>query len=143
MQNTPSFGEFPEQFRSIMKSSIEQAKSAFDSLVATSEKMMHSVETPAVPATGSLKALNEKMAAFTRANADANFNLALRLADARQMSDVVEMQNAHLRHQMETFGRQMEELRDLTMKAVREGSQAAGEAVHKTVAAMPTGQPHG
>jgi len=125
MQNTPNFAELPESIRSVMKSSIEQARKAFDTFVASSEKMIHGFDTSANPVADGLKNLNEKIAAFTRQNAEANFNLAMRLADARQLSEIVELQNAHVREQMETFSRQLEELRELTVKAVKEGSRAA------------------
>jgi phasin len=129
MQQPPNFAELPDSIRSIMKSSIEQARKAFDSFVATSENMLHGLDTTANPAADSLKSFNEKVAAFTRQNAEANFNLAVKLADARQLSDIVELQNAHMREQMETFSRQLEELRDLTVKAVKEGSRMPGMPV--------------
>ena len=58
MTNTPNFAEVPDSIRSIMKSSIEQAKKAFDTFVASSEKMIHSVDTSSVPAADGLKQLN-------------------------------------------------------------------------------------
>jgi hypothetical protein len=87
-----------------------------------------------------LKSLNEKIATFTRQNAEANFNLALRLADARQLSDVVEMQTAHVRDQMEAFSRQIEELRELTTQVVRESGRQTSAAVQT---AMHTAQAQG
>ena len=78
------------------------------------------------PSADSLKTLNEKVASFTKQNAEANFNLAIRLADARQLSDIVELQNAYMREQMESFSRQLEELRELTVKALKEGSRLPG-----------------
>ena len=66
MQNTPNFAELPDSIRNIMKSSIEQARKAFDTLVASSEKMLQSVDTSSMPAAEGLKQLNEKIAAFTR-----------------------------------------------------------------------------
>src|SRR5271166_12683 len=129
MQNTPNFAELPESLRSVMKSSIEQARKAFDTFVSSSEKMLHGLDTSGNPVADSLKSLNERIAAFTRQNAEANFNLAMRLADARQLSEIVEMQNAHVREQMETFSRQLEELRELTVKTVKDGSKAATTAM--------------
>lgn len=133
MQQTPNLAELPDSIRSIMKSSIEQARKAFDSFVTTSENMLQGLDTSANPVADSLKSLNEKVAAFTRQNAEANFNLAMRLADARQLSEIVELQNAHMREQMETFSRQLEELRELTVKAVKEGSRAATSAMQPPV----------
>ena len=112
-----------------MKSSIEQARKAFDSFVANSETMLHGLDAPSNPVADSLKGLNEKVATFTRQNAEANFNLAMKLTDARQLSDIVELQNAYMREQMETFSRQLEELRELTVKAVKEGSKLPGMPV--------------
>ena len=129
MQNTPSFGELPDSLRTIMRSSIEQARKAFDAFAASSEKMIQSLDTSSMPAAEGLKQLNEKIAAFTRQNAESNYNLAMQLMDAKHLSEIVELQNAHLRNQMEMFSRQLEELRELTLKAVKDGTKAAGNAV--------------
>jgi len=137
MSNTPNFSELPESIRSIMKSSIEQARKAFDTFVASSEKVLHDVDTSTNPLANNLKQLNEKIASFTRQNAETNFNLALKLTEARQLSDIVELQNAHVREQMETFSRQLEELRELTLKAVTDGSKAASTAVQAPMNVTP------
>ncbi len=137
MQNMPNFAELPDSIRSVMKTSIEQAKQAFDTFAASSEKMLQSVDTSSIPVADGVKQLNEKIAAFTRQNAESNFNLALQLADARQISDIVELQNAHLRTQMEIFSRQIEELRDLTMQAVKDGTQAATTTVQNATSSIP------
>ncbi len=141
MQDTPNFTEFPDSIRNIMKSSIEQARKAFDTFVASSEKMLQGVETTGNPVADNLKHLNEKIASFTRQNAETNFNLAMRLADARQLSEIVELQSAHVREQMETFSRQLEELRELTVKAVKDGSRIASTASQSAVNA-PSQNPY-
>jgi phasin len=138
MQNTPNFAELPDSIRAIMKSSIEQARKAFDTFVASSEKMMHGFDTSSNPTADGLKQLNEKIASFTRQNAESNFNLAMRLTDARQLSEIVELQNAHVREQMETFSKQLEELRELTMKAVKDGSRAVGTAIQTPANSAPS-----
>lgn len=138
MQNTPNFAELPNSIRNIMKSSIEQARKAFDTFVASSEKMINSVDTSSMPAADGLKQLNEKITAFTRQNAELNFNLAMQLTDARHLSEIVELQNAHLRNQMETFSRQLEELRELTMKTVKEGTKATSATLQNAASSMPS-----
>ncbi len=137
MPDTPSFAELPDSIRSLVKSSIEQARKSFDALAASSEKMIHGVDTSSVPAAEALKQLNEKIAAFTRQNAESNFNLAIQLTDARHLSEIVELQNAHLRSQMETFSRQLEELRELTTNAVKDGAKVAGASVKSAASAIP------
>ncbi|MFZ1107177.1 MAG: phasin family protein [Rhodomicrobium sp.] len=138
MTDTPNFAELPDTIRTIVKSSIEQARNAFETFASSSEKLIQSVDTTAVPAAEGVKQLNEKIAAFTRENAESNFNLALRLTEARQLSDIVEIQNAHLRNQLETFSRQFEELRDLTVKAVKDGTKAASATVQNAASVVPS-----
>ncbi len=138
MQNMPNFAELPDSMRNIMKSSIEQARRAFDTFVAASEKMMQSFDTTSMPAADGVKQLNERIAAFTRQNAESNFNLAMQLTDAKHLSEIVELQNAHLRTQMENFSHQMEELRELTMKAVKDGTKAASSAVQNAATSLPS-----
>lgn len=128
MPNTPNFAEIPDSVRGIVKSSIEQARKAFEIFVASSEKIIQSVDTSSVPAAEGLKQLNERIAAFTRQNAEANFNFALQLTDAKHLNEIVELQNAHLRNQVEALSHQLEELRELTLKAVKDGSAAVQNA---------------
>ncbi len=137
MQNTPNFAELPDSMRSIMKTSIEQARKAFDTFVSSSEKMLQTFDTSSIPGADGLKQLNEKIATFTRQNAESNFNLAMQLTDVKHLSEIVELQNQHLRTQMETFSRQLEELRELTMKVVKDGTKAASNAVQNAANSMP------
>ena len=51
-QQTPNFAELPNSIRGIMKSSIEQARKAFDSFVSTSENMLHGLDTSSNPVCG-------------------------------------------------------------------------------------------
>ena len=50
----------------------------------------------------------------------------------------MELQNAHLRNQMEAFSHQLEELRELTMKAVKDGTKAASTTMQNAANTMPS-----
>jgi hypothetical protein len=115
----------PEQvMRELMKLSIEQAKRAFETFVTTSEKTWKSLENASPSARASLYALNAKIAEITRMNAEANFAFAMRLAESRDVTQALEMQNEHVKKQMETFVRQLEEMRDLTAAIVQDANPA-------------------
>lgn len=126
MQEMPKVGEMPEPMRQVMKSSIEQARKAFETFIASSQQAMANIDTSSSPASQSMKMLNQKIAEFTKQNAEANFDLAMKLADAKEMKDVVELQNQHVRQQMDTFAQQLEELRRLTTEVVTETATKAG-----------------
>jgi hypothetical protein len=70
--------EVPNSFRDLMKVNIEQAKRAFDTFAATSEKTWKTFETSSRTASRGLRSLNEKIAEITRSNAEANFALAMK-----------------------------------------------------------------
>lgn len=125
MQDMPKMGEMPEPMRQVFKSSIEQARKAFETFIAASQQTMSNVDTSAAPASQSMKMLNQKIAEFTKSNAEANFELATKLADAKDMKDVIELQNQHVRQQMDTFAQQLEELRRLTTEVVTETASKA------------------
>jgi phasin len=116
--------EIPQGLRDLLKLSIEQARRAFETFVATSEKTWKSIETSSQAARNSMQGLNEKIAEITRANADSSFALALELAESKDISQAMELQSEHVRKQMETFARQLEEIRDLAAQAIQDSNQA-------------------
>jgi phasin len=113
--------EMPESVRNLMKLSIEQAKQAFETFAATSERAWKSLETTSQMAGAGIRSLNEKIPEITRNNAEANFALALKLAESKDFSQAIELQADHMRKQAETFARQLEEIRDLATKIIQEG----------------------
>ena len=116
--------EIPESLRHLMKMSIEQAKQAFDTFVSTSEKTWKSLETTSQSARVGLQALNTKIADITRSNAEANFALAMKLAESRDINQAMELQSQHVRKQMEAFVHQLEEMRDLAAQIIQEANPA-------------------
>jgi phasin len=125
--------EIPESMRDLMKMSIEQAKRAFDTFASTSEKTWKSLETGSQSARTGLTALNAKVAEITRNNAEANFALALKLTETKDLNQAFDLQTQHARKQMEAFVHQLEELRDLAAQFIQESSSAAA-ATGKQVA---------
>ncbi len=128
MQEMPNFAEMPESMRSMMKASIDQARKAFETFISASQQAMSNFDTPAAPGMDGLKQLNEKIAEYTRMNADANFRFAMKLADAKQVNEVIEMQSHYVREIMDTYSKQLEEIRSLSSKVVQDSTKAATSA---------------
>jgi hypothetical protein len=131
MADIPQFGEMPESVRAIIKSNIEQAKKAFDTFIASTEKAISSMDASQSVKSEGLKALNEKISEFTKSNAEANFRFATKLAEAKQFMEVIELQNVHVREQMEAFTRQLNELREITSLVMKEAAQTAASGLPK------------
>lgn len=113
--------EVPEQVREVMKMSIEQAKRAFDTFAATSEQTWKSLESSS-HSTPALRSLTTKIAEITRDNADANFALALKLTESKDLGQAMELQADYLRKQMDTFFKQLEEIRDIAAQVIKESA---------------------
>jgi phasin len=116
--------EIPEPMRDLMKMSIEQTKRAFETFASASEKTWKSLESSSQSARTTLYSLNAKIAEITRRNAEANFALAMKLAEAKDLNQAIDLHSEHVRKQMETFMQQLEEVRDLTAQIVQDAAPA-------------------
>jgi phasin len=121
--------EIPEPMRDLMKMSIEQTKRAFETFASASEKTWKSLESSSQSARTTLYSLNAKFAEITRRNAEANFILAMRLAETKDFNQAIDLQSEHVRKQMETFMQQLEEVRDLTAQIVQDAAPAPAPRV--------------
>lgn len=135
--------EIPQPLRELMKMSIEQAKQAFETFVSTSEKTWKSLENSSPSGRTGLYALNAKIAEITRLNAEANFALAMKLAESKDVRQAMELQSQHVRTQIETFVHQLEEMRDLTARIIQEANPTkrtdVGLSSVRSVPAGPSG----
>ena len=131
--------EVPELLRNLMKMSIEQAKRAFETFATTSEKTWKTFETNSQTAGARLRTLNEKIASVTRDTAEANFALALKLAETKDVTQALELQADHARKQMEQFAHQLEEIRDLATDIIQESGAAAAAAGKQAAQEMAAG----
>jgi hypothetical protein len=71
-----------------------------------------------------LTALTAKIAEITRSNAEANFALALKLAESKDINQAMDLQTQHARKQMEAFVQQLEEMRDLAAQIIQDANPA-------------------
>ncbi|MFD0988304.1 phasin family protein [Methyloligella solikamskensis] len=117
--------EMPGSVRDLMKMGIEQARYAFENFATTSEQAMRTFEANAGPMGDSMRSLNDKISQITRANAEANFALAMKLAEANDFQQALSIQTDHVKHQMDNFGKQIEEIREMAAKAIQEAQQNA------------------
>ena len=61
-------------------------------------------------------ALNRKIIDIAQRNINSSFDLAKKLAGARNLAEAVEMQSAYWRNQLDTLAAQAEEVRTLSTK---------------------------
>ncbi|MGB0087594.1 MAG: phasin family protein [Rhodomicrobiaceae bacterium] len=109
MQYAPEF-EIPSSVREIASRSVEQVKDAYGRFVEATRQAQDMVaKSTAVLATGA-KEMNEKVLGFAETNTKASFEVASRLAQARDVKEVLEIQTQFARTQMEAYAQQAQEL---------------------------------
>jgi hypothetical protein len=78
---------------------------------------------PANAMTNSFKVVQDRAVKFAKQNAEACFNLATELANAKDVTDVLGIQSRHAQTQMQAYTLQAQELTRLMMEAAQQGMQ--------------------
>jgi phasin len=110
--------EIPEQLRNLVQTNVDQAKAAYDKFTDATEKLAKTLEASEIPVSPGLADVNKKIMDFTKANIDSNFDVASKLAKAKDVAEAIEIQAAFAQNQMKAFSQQTEELGALMQKAV-------------------------
>ena len=113
-----------EQFRTMMESSVAQAKKAYDQYVAGAERFLTSMEANRIAWSGA-RDLNVRFMTFVDENARAGFGYAERLAKAKDASEMMTVQQDYFKRQSERLSEQMRELNEMSRNAAREAGEAA------------------
>ncbi len=109
MQYTPEF-EVPSSVREIASRSLDQVKDAYGRFVDAARQAQDVVSKSTEVFASGAKEVNEKVFSFAEANAKAGFDVATRLANARDVKEVFEIQSQFARNQMEAYTQQAQEL---------------------------------
>jgi len=118
MAQPPPF-EIPQQLRELAERNVEQARAAYGQFMdAMTQAMgMWTNASPAGAMTGGFKVVQDRAVKFAKQNADACFNLASELANAKDLTDVMGTQARHAQTAMQTYALQAQELGRLMLEA--------------------------
>jgi phasin len=124
MKYSPEF-EIPSSVREIAARSVEQAHDAYSKFVdATRQTQDMVVKSTEVLASGA-REMNAKVLGFAEANARAGFEAATRIAQARDVKEVFEIQTQYARNQMETYAQQAQELARIVASSAQKAQPTA------------------
>jgi phasin len=102
--------EVPPEMRNMAERSVEQAKQAFDSFLVAARQAVAQVEGQAAAAQAGATDMRNKAMAFAEQNITASFELAQKLARARDVEEVMRLQTAFVQEQMRALADQAKEL---------------------------------
>jgi len=115
--------EFPASFRELTEKSLAHSKEAYDRMKAAAEDATGALEGTFSMAAKSTADYNRKVIEVARANANAAFDYARDLLDAKSISDVAEVSSMHARKQFEALSQQTKDLATLAQKLAVETAE--------------------
>jgi hypothetical protein len=120
MAQPPTF-EIPQQLRDLTEKNLEHARATYAQFMDAMTQAM-GVWTSASPAssmTAGFKVVQDRAVKFAKQNADACFNLASELANAKDLTDVLSIQSRHAQTQLQSYALQAQELSRLMVEAAQ------------------------
>jgi phasin len=102
--------EIPAEMRNLAEKSVAQAKKAFEGFIAAAQQAVARVEGRAAAAQAGASDMNKKAITFAEQNVAASFAFAQKLAQARDVEEVMRLQAEFMKAQMQAFAEQTKEL---------------------------------
>lgn len=123
MANEPWNFEVPTQMRQLAEQSLEQARKAFDGFLGQAHKAVTTVEAQASAAQSSAKDMGQKAIGFAEQNIANSFEFAQKLVRAKDMQEVMALQQEFLQSQMKAMSEQAKDLGTNASKAMMDAAK--------------------
>jgi phasin len=112
--------ELPAEVRALAERSVQQARQAFEGFVTAAQQAVFAFEGQAETARKGAKDVTDKAMSFAQQNMASSFELAQQLVRARDVQEVLRLQNEYIRRQMQVLGEQARTLGDSATHAARD-----------------------
>ena len=115
MAQTPY--EIPAEMRDFAEKSVEQARKAFEGFIGAAQKAVSATENAPFALPG-VKEVGAKAVSYAEANVKAAFDHAQKLVHAKDLQEVMKLQNEYLKSQMSALQDQAKEFGAAVQKVV-------------------------
>jgi phasin len=102
--------EIPAEMRDLAEKSVAQAKQAFEGFIAAAQQAVARVEGQAAAAQAGASEMSKKAMMFAQQNVAASFAFAQKLAQARDVEELMRLQAEFIKAQMHALTEQAKEL---------------------------------
>jgi phasin len=120
MANDPTWNfDVPTQMRQFAEQSVEQAKKAVDGFLTAAQKTATTLETQANTAQSGAKDVREKVMGFAEENINNSFAFAQRLVRAKDIQEVMALQQEFLKQQMQQMQSQAKDFGASAVQAAK------------------------
>ena len=124
MANDPMWNfDVPTQMRQFAEQSVEQAKKAVDGFLSAAQKTAVTLETHASTAQSGAKDVGQKVMSFAEQNINHSFEFAQKLVRAKDVQEVMALQQEFLKAQMQAMQTQAKDLGATATKAAMDSAK--------------------
>lgn len=119
--------EIPNEMRNVAEQSVAQARQAFDSFMSAAQQAAAKLEAQAEAAQAGAKGAGERVVGYAEKNLAASFDFAQKLARAKDMQEMIALQQEFVKAQMQALGQQAQELGQTVTESARKAGAKATE----------------
>ncbi len=120
MANEPWNFEVPTQLRQLAEQSLEQARKAVDGFMTAAQKAVTTAEAQASAAQSGVKDVGQKAMSFAEQNVANSFAFAQKLVRAKDIQEVMALQQEFLQSQMQAISEQAKDIGSAATKTAME-----------------------
>jgi phasin len=127
MANDPKWNlDVPTQMRQFAEQSVEQAKKAVDGFLTAAHKTAVTLENQASTAQSGAKDVGQKVMGFAEQNINNSFEFAQKLVRAKDIQEVMALQQEFLKSQMQAMQAQAKDIGTTATKAAMDSAKPKG-----------------
>lgn len=115
--------EIPADMRKFAEQSVAQARQAFDGFMSAASRTVSDMEARANTASSGVRDVSGRAIGFAQRNIAASFDFAQKLVQARNVEDVLKLQQDYIQEQIRALNEQAKELGEVASKVTRETVQ--------------------
>ena len=124
--NTPY--EVPTEMREFAERSVEQARKAFDGFIGAATKAVDTAHGSAESARVNTHDVARKAISYAETNVAAAFDLAQKLVQSKDLTEVMQHQADFLKSQVASFQTQLKDLGAAAQDAATKAAESVGKA---------------
>ena len=124
MANDPTWNfDVPTQMRQFAEQSVEQARKAVDGFLTAAHKTAVTVENQASTAQSGAKDMRDKVMTLAEQNINNSFEFAQKLVRAKDIQEVMALQQEFLKQQMQAMQSQVKDIGAAATKAAMDSAK--------------------
>lgn len=123
----------PEAVRTVAEKTVKQSREAYENAKDAMEEAVEVLEKSIDQAGQGAAAINRKVIDMTQTNLNTGFDLAKDIAGAKNVAEIMELQNAFVRKQFEVLTAQAEEIRSLSTQIASNTTDPLKEHVTRSI----------